>query len=89
MGVGRIFPGGSIVVLPRGPERDLPQGTNSGIISFYQLETKGKSFFCKNVNGKISTFKIQGAKTPASPFPTPMGTRKVNTIKLNIARSGN
>jgi len=64
---------------PRGANSELfqmaakiifPGRGNNGGVSFYELETKRKTFFYQKVNRKISNFKIQ--KGTLSPIPTPM-----------------
>ena len=62
MGVGRIFSRGEPIVDFFRGAKDFSWGSNNGEISFYQLETKRKTFFHQTVNGKISSFKFLWAR---------------------------
>jgi len=47
------------------------EGTNSGDMSFYRLETKSKTFSYWKLKKKITNFKIQGVLA-STPPPLPM-----------------
>ena len=68
MGVGRIFSRGAVV--------DFYMGANSVEISFYQLESKRKAFFCSEAFfcslAKYQMSKASGGQGSPVPFPKPV-----------------
>jgi len=62
MGVGKIFSRGTVV--------DFYMGANSVEISFDQLESKRKAFFCSL--GKYQMSKASGGQGSPVPFPKPL-----------------
>ena len=62
MGVGKIFSRGTVV--------DFYMGANSVEISFDQLESKRKAFFCSL--GKYQMSKASGGQGSPVPFPKPV-----------------
>jgi len=59
MGFGKIFQGGKKWIFQIMAKSIFPDGANSGETSFYQLETKRKTFYSKTFLEKYQNFNIQ------------------------------